>query len=750
MAETIELEVTGFQNLRSQLKDANLEVQKMVALYGELSPQTTAAAQKAAELKDQIDDARDAVAAFTGAGKIEAFGKAIQGVAGAFTAVQGALGLFGVESKDLEKTLLKVQSAMALTQGLAALEDVGRAFGTLKNVAVNAFNGIKAAIGSTGIGLLIIGISAAVMGLVSAFSKAEDAEKKNKDTVDSLNNSYKKLQDTISKEMARNQRDADLKVAQAEQEKKSIAEIAKIREDASLEESRLIIVQMETLQNGYQKRRTAAINAARAEGKDVNKAAQDFQDEYEKQYGELNERLYTLDNERKIATIKTEQDIAAEKKKIADDNKKKREKEIETLNSLNEARRQKEEALTLDELELAKVKYENDLERLKEAKTKELAQEELTAEAKKNIKAKYATEEETLLVNYSKTQQEIIDKRQKESEQKEKEYQDKIKGIRDKELEDQIKNTDDYFKGREKTIIESGEKEEKIAKDLDQLELERLEAQLVNTKDYGEKTVELELAIAQKKKEIRQKEIDEEKLKQETIQNFVFESLNNISDLTSQYLEIDIKNRRAKITNQYKDELESAQTTAKRKAEIEYEMAVAMEELNKQQFENEKAMKVVQATITGTQAAINAYAAGAIFGPQTGALFAAISGIFTAAQIALIIGQSYTPNIVRPPSNVGDGKGSGSQYEQGGLLTGPSHDLGGIRTSLGELEGGEFVVNRRATMDFLPVLEAINRRGNTPGPERQSSMPVIKTYVVASDMTSQQEANAQLSRIARL
>ena len=47
-----------------------------------------------------------------------------------------------------------------MAQGLEGLEDAGRAFTQLKTVAVNAFNGIKAAIGATGIGALVIALGA--------------------------------------------------------------------------------------------------------------------------------------------------------------------------------------------------------------------------------------------------------------------------------------------------------------------------------------------------------------------------------------------------------------------------------------------------------------------------------------------------------------------------------------------------------------------------------------------------------------
>jgi hypothetical protein len=70
---------------------------------------------------------------------------------------------------------------------------------------------------------------------------------------------------------------------------------------------------------------------------------------------------------------------------------------------------------------------------------------------------------------------------------------------------------------------------------------------------------------------------------------------------------------------------------------------------------------------------------------------------------------------------------------------------------MGELEGGEFVMNRRATANFMPLLEAINSMGNTPGPEmQQQGQAPIRTYVIATDVTIAQEANSKLAALARL
>ena len=91
-------------------------------------------ARGAAELRDHVEDAKDAIMTFKGEGQFIATSKAIGAVASGFTAVQGAMALFGSESEELQKTLLKVQGAMALSEGLKGVEDIGRAFKQLNMV----------------------------------------------------------------------------------------------------------------------------------------------------------------------------------------------------------------------------------------------------------------------------------------------------------------------------------------------------------------------------------------------------------------------------------------------------------------------------------------------------------------------------------------------------------------------------------------------------------------------------------------
>jgi len=78
----------------------------------------------------------------------------LMGAASAFELVQGSMALFGVESEELQATILKVKGAMALSEGLQGLMEAKNSFKQLGIVAKNALSGIKTGIAATGIGLI--------------------------------------------------------------------------------------------------------------------------------------------------------------------------------------------------------------------------------------------------------------------------------------------------------------------------------------------------------------------------------------------------------------------------------------------------------------------------------------------------------------------------------------------------------------------------------------------------------------------
>jgi hypothetical protein len=131
MAEkrTIELEVKdNVKSLKAQYKEAVVELQRVSAAYGETSAEAIRAAKAAAELKDQIGFTNDMVSSFNPDGKFNALSKSFGGVLDGFQAVEGGLGLIGVEGEAVQEAMLRVQSAMAFSQGVQGVLEAKDSF----------------------------------------------------------------------------------------------------------------------------------------------------------------------------------------------------------------------------------------------------------------------------------------------------------------------------------------------------------------------------------------------------------------------------------------------------------------------------------------------------------------------------------------------------------------------------------------------------------------------------------------------
>lgn len=133
MAENTIVLDADVKPLKAQLKEATVELQNARARFGDLSTEAVNAAKKVAGIRDSIEAANEQAALFDPGKRFQALTTAASTAAGAVGAVQGAMGLFGAESEDVQKALLKVQSAMALSQGLSQLADLGKVTEELKS-----------------------------------------------------------------------------------------------------------------------------------------------------------------------------------------------------------------------------------------------------------------------------------------------------------------------------------------------------------------------------------------------------------------------------------------------------------------------------------------------------------------------------------------------------------------------------------------------------------------------------------------
>jgi hypothetical protein len=142
---------------------------------------------EAARLEDQVGDTRARVSNLASdTFKFDAAVQATQGLAAGFEVAQGAAALFGDESEDLQKALLKVQAATAIANGVQQIANLLLEESTIKTLlttqataayavvvgtSTGAMKAFRIALAATGVGLLVLGLVA----LVQNFDKVKKA-----------------------------------------------------------------------------------------------------------------------------------------------------------------------------------------------------------------------------------------------------------------------------------------------------------------------------------------------------------------------------------------------------------------------------------------------------------------------------------------------------------------------------------------------------------------------------------------------
>ena len=213
-----------------------------------LGPEFAASAdqfiREAGRIKDSIGDARGEVAYFASdTRRLDAVLGGVQAVAGAFGALQGATALLGVEDENLQKTLVKLQAAMAVVSGAQAIQNALQAESAVMigiqtaatkvqtyvmGQATVAARVYSAALLATGAGAVLVAIGLAVSLFQNMSSEIDKAKKRLEQFQAVQERSLTLGQRQIKEE----ERKTELAISQAQAQGKSEAHILKIKEQS--------------------------------------------------------------------------------------------------------------------------------------------------------------------------------------------------------------------------------------------------------------------------------------------------------------------------------------------------------------------------------------------------------------------------------------------------------------------------------------------------------------------------------------
>jgi hypothetical protein len=437
-----------FKSMKAEIRELTVAAQQAVMQFGEFSPEAIKAEKALAQARDRMEDFNDRVKAVN-PDKFAQLNTVVSGVARGFQAAQGAMALFGNQSEELEKTMVKLQGAMALAEGLEGLGKVQQQFGAIaKNIKGGVMSAFKAlgnmsnlAFGAIGIALTLIianfdTLKKAVMslipglgsmvkfvgGLVQQFTDWVGITSAQDRALAKLNKTTERANDQLDREIAllkargdqvgvfnkeREKLENDLALARASYGKNNEKNWGKIIDDTK---NALKVLEIE--EQNYQKDQTKAQNDANAQ------AAKDRQAERDK----------------KKAEKKKEEEEAAAAEKL------KNQQIADAQQGFVESERERRLAQAKTEKERVKIEYENQRLALRDAYWQQLKEAEGNEEAIKLIKAKYQSDIATAKLNFDAQQAEAEKKASDELIENKKKEAEIVTAIAAKSAEDRIKS----------------------------------------------------------------------------------------------------------------------------------------------------------------------------------------------------------------------------------------------------------------------------------------------------------------------
>lgn len=652
---------------------------------------------EAARLEDQIGDTRARVSNLASdTFKFDAAVQATQGLAAGFEIAQGAAALFGSESEELQKNLLKVQAATAIANGVQqisnllleeskiktlVLTNAQAAYGLVVGTTTGALKVFRLALAATGIGLLVIGVIALIQNFDKVKKVLSNAIPGFKQVSDAIGGVIDTIKEFVGVSDEADKAAASFESAAKKQTKAADAVVERIERQIDIEKS----AGRTTIALEIQKEQ-AVIDANRAIIADYVKKAgtlSKLSDEEKAKSKEINDAAVkeVFDASAKIIVIRNNVEREATEK-AQEAAKKRAEAEKKAAEDVAKAR----ENLAKQELEIFQEQLDEREKVLNESNNKIAELQKTFDDARfagnlieeKKLSDSIAAIKENAVKQIAVIDQKALDdKATKEKEAAEKAKQDAEKAAEERSklvlagLDDQI----NIIKTLE--IVEGSSLNRRIQ--LIELEAKkRIEAAEGSATAIELINAETEEAIREERRKTTEQGINDAiELVDTTLEvfNAIVEFQKQASENRIASIE-QVRDTEIAAINESTD-LESNKIRQREAAEFRAQQRIAAERTK--QAKADKALAIFQAIIaTATN----------IAKVSTNPLLVAFAAATGAAQIAAIAAQPIP------------------KFKKGGIVGGRSHEAGGTMI---EAEKGEFVVNRSSVARHRDALDAMNR-----------------------------------------
>ena len=701
---------TNADNMK-QLKQALKETKNEMAGLEKYSNEWNALAKQAGEYKDQIDDINQATKRW--ASDTKALDDALnigKSMTSVFTLAKGAMSAFGMSTEGAVEQIQKLQGAMAIIQSIQALQNTLRGSTATTDALTKAMKlmGLSMDGATKSTKLLRIGLSSIGIGLIIGLVMTlieywDDIKQEFMDTFPILKTLSDKFNGLSGVIRGVGEAIKHWLMNPIVTMGKALKKLFKGDLEGALSEIKNGFINqfkglgdafMKGVEKSREKVETEADKGSKAVIKSAKQTSKEVKDITEKMLADL---------------AKAQQKFFDEAQRMREEDLKKEKERLERLKKLREKDQDAENAYQKQKLKLDLQNAETEQEKIK-IKKEIIALDQKIAE--ENAKAAAA---DTMGISIDELQQRLemtegkwfgLNDEQKQVLQT---LQTQLETI--KLAAEEANNTLNDKKtptstsdGSSKKSSQNQFKLSKLGKDDNplgdfEIDFDSIRDQINDAYDaYAAPIVEglgdsihmmLEFAIEEAEAALE----EAEQMHDEAVEK-VSESKDRLTELNEK-----MKDSSGAQLEQYKqqmaDEMLLLQDREMEERRLQKEKEKREKELEKEKKKQRKLemqQQLVQAIVSGALAVVNGLATQPFM--PVGIAMGALAGVATAIQIATITKQM-------------------SKLADGGLLQGKSHAKGGIpvgNTGI-EVEGGEYVVNKRSTAKYLPLLQQINEEG---------------------------------------